>query len=210
MNRMHDEEGMSLVEVLVGMLLLSVVSLGFYQVMLAQTEASETTRSAAAVSGRARVGLNRMVRDTREAAAITNAGPNSYTVNVNFDGNGVYDNPNARGDAEVLTYAYDAGAGAITLNGEVLVSGVSQLPGTDVFTFSSNWLEYDWNNDGTTTWQEIDAASGSHGIVGVGNNDGVLNAAEYPYLSTVTFALQVSVDDHSTAFTATAQLRNLV
>jgi prepilin-type N-terminal cleavage/methylation domain-containing protein len=204
------EEGFTLVEMMVGMLILSTVATASYQVLFAQTRATETVESVATVSGEVRLGLNRMVRDTREAAQIASASPSSFTIKVNLDGNGVYDNPNARGDYEVLTYAFDPGRGAITVNGEVLVTGVSPIPGREPFSFTSNWLEYDWNNDGTTTWQEIDAASGVHGVTGVGNNDGVLNAAEFPYLSAVTFALRVSDGGNSADFTGAAQLRNLV
>lgn len=207
----HLEAGFSLIEMLVALLLLSLVSTAFYQVLFAQTRASEVTETVTDVSGAARLGFNRMVRDTREAALIDSANPAAYTIKINYDGNGVYANPNSRGVSEILTYSYNSGTGTITLNGETLVSGVSAAPGKDIFTFSSNWLEYDWNNDGTTTWQELDVASSStYGVVGVGNNDGILNSGELPYLTTVTFALRVTAGNHFTDFTATSQLRNLV
>jgi hypothetical protein len=99
------------------------------------------------------------------------------------------------------------------------MAGVDQVdPGTQpVFTFSGNNLEWDWYgpggpgtpSDGVVTWQEIDEASGaSHNVLGVGDNDGTLDAPEYPYLSTIKFAIQGEDGSRATTFYATVQMRN--
>ncbi len=207
------ERGFSLVETMVAIVVFSVVSLAFYQVLFGQVRGTKATRTGVRIGEEARAGFNRMVRDAREADAITAATATSFTVDVNFNGDGLYENPNAQGFDEVLTYTYDPAAGTISLNGEVLMSGVGQIGAEDVFSYGSNVLDYDWDDDGITTWQEVnDASCAAHGVTGVGDCDipPALDAAEVPHLTTVSFALKVEVDGQSTGFRTTAQLRNRV
>ena len=154
------------------------------------------------------MGFGRMVRDAREGDVLTNATPTSFTVKVNFDGDSLYETPNQNGDDEILTYAYDPAASTITVNGNVLMKGVSPIPGKDLFSYSSNNLEYDWGNDGTTTWEDLDSAA-SYGVIGVGSNP-ANNAldAEIPHLTSVHFAVRVSDSGTSSDFTSTSQMRN--
>ena len=216
MTRLRSDEGLTLIETLTAMTIFSILAVSFYQVLFMQTRGSETARSVAQIADEARSGFNRMVRDTREGDVISAAGPTAFTVKVNYDGDSFYEMPNGAGDAEILTYAYDEAASTLTLNGETLMSGVDCLRAggpcsRDVFTYSSNLLEYDWNDDGRTTWQEIDeAACPTHGVAGVGDCDSppTLDEPELPYLNIVSFALEVNAADESTEFFATAQLRN--
>jgi hypothetical protein len=78
---------------------------------------------------------------------------------------------------------------------------------SDVFTYVSDRLEYDWDGDGVTTWRELDEAP-TRGVIGVGNNNGVLDDAELPFVSSVGFSFDVQNGDASKTFYATAQLRN--
>ena len=214
----RNERGMTLIEMLTVMTILSLVTVSFYQVMFVQTRGSDTARSIAQIAEEARSGFNRMVRDTREGDTLSAAGGDSYTVKVNYDGDSFYENPNEAGDSEILTYSFDATSNVLELNGESLMAGVDCLRSApsapcsrDIFDYSSTFLEYDWNGDGSTTWQELDeAACVSHGIVGVGDCDTppTLDAAEFPYVNVVTFALEVSSGDHATEFFSTAQMRN--
>ena len=218
MRQLRNDQGLTLIELLTAIVIFAILSVSFYQVLFMQTRGSETARSVAEIADEARPGFNRMVRDTREGDLISAASPTAFTVKVNFDGDSFYEMPNGAGDAEILTYAYDEAAGTVTLNGETLMSGVDCLPADvegpcsrDVFSSSSNLLEYDWNDDGRTTWQEIDeTACASHGIVEVGDCDTppTLDASELPYLNIVSFALDVHAADESTEFVGVAQLRN--
>lgn len=213
MNGLRSEHGFGLVETMVAMFVFSVLSLAFYQVLFGQLRGVTATETGVRIAEEARAGFNRMVRDTREGDVIESAGPTSFTVKVNFNGNGLYESPNAQGVEEVLTYAYDPGAETITLNGEVLMKGVTPIGTGDVFSYGSNLLDYDWDNDGSVTWQELNnAACAVNGLVGVGDCDTppVLDAPEFPHLTTVAFALEVRIDGNSTAFRSTAQLRNRV
>jgi prepilin-type N-terminal cleavage/methylation domain-containing protein len=148
-----DDAGFTLVELLIGVFLLLVAAVGFYSVMFSGTRSTDTTQSVVRISEEARLGFNRMVRDTREADSIVHASPAQYRVLIDFDGDGSYDNPNADGDYEDLTFSFNAGEKTITLNGELLIAGVEQIAGEDVFTFTSNLLQYDWSGDGVTSWQ---------------------------------------------------------
>jgi hypothetical protein len=195
------------------------VSTGFYQVLIAQSKSVDATRSVSRIGDEARLGFNRMVRDAREADLISAAASDgsSFTIKVNYNGDGLYQNPNAQGDNEILTYAYSSAAGTVTLNGETLMSGVTCVKNPDnsckspLFTFSSNLLDYDWDGNGTTTWLEVDQAScASHGVTGVGNCNSTLDAPEFPYLSTVAFAIRATDGSRFTDFYATTQLRNKV
>jgi hypothetical protein len=200
-----------MVEMIFAFFLLSVLTSGFYVLIFSQQRSGNIARSLANISEETRVGFARMVRDTREGDILTAASPTSFTVKVNFDGDSVYEVPNEDFDDEILTFTHDPVAKTITVNGNVLMTGVTAIPGSDVFSYSSNFLEYDWGGDGTTTWQDLDAAA-SHGVTGVGSNPGnnALDAPEIPYLTTVHFALRVSDDGRSKDFTSTAQMRNRV
>jgi type II secretory pathway component PulJ len=193
-----------MVELLAAMGIFAIVSTGFYSVLFSVQRGSRDTRATTAISGEARLGFNRMVRDTREGQQIESATPTSFTVRVDYESDEL--------GPQVLTFSKSGSS--ILLDGETLMKGVDCLRAADdtcsqdVFHFTSNRLEYDWNGDGVTTWQELDqSASSTHGVVGVGNNDGELNV-ELAFISDVTFALQLGSAGDVTQFMAQAQLRN--
>ncbi|MFN2594276.1 MAG: PilW family protein [Actinomycetota bacterium] len=231
----QSEDGYSLIEMLIALVLFGLVSGGFYQVLLAQTKATNTTRAGTHISEEARLGFNRMVRDVREADSVSAASINastgaaSFTVKVNYNNDSQYTSD------EILTYTYDPVAKTISLNTvggtpEVLMSGVSPAGNTTaacpvatyatgcVFSYLSSYLDYDWNSDGFTTWQELDDSScAAHGITGVGDCNGgggatgqVLDSAEWPYITTISFAIRVTDGTRYTDFIDRAQMRNRV
>ncbi len=212
--RPNDESGFTLVEILVSLTIFAAVSAGIFGVMLSATKGSESARRVAGVSEQARLGLNRMVRDTREGSVIdsVSAGLNSFEVHVDFDGNNVITplpDANSLGDLEELTYSYDPASKTLRLNGEVLVTGVECVRDAGgncipAFSFGSNRLEFDTDKNGVTTWQELDQAPATYGV---GNLDGQLNW-ELPLISNVSFALRVQDGTAQRDFFAEAQLRN--
>lgn len=227
--RIDTEGGYSLLEMVVAIFLFMLVSGGFYEVLLAQTKSTNMTRIGTHVAEEARLGFNRMIRDVREAdvvsaAAITNpaTGAGSFTIKVNYNNDSQYTSD------EILTYAYDPVAKTISLNTyggtpEVLMSGVSPAGNTTsacpvgtypngcVFSFLSSYLDYDWDSDGFTTWQELDQAScAAHGITGVGNCNSTLDSAEFPYITTISFSINVTDGSRSTSFIDRAQMRNRI
>jgi type II secretory pathway pseudopilin PulG len=179
----------------------------------------------------------RDVREAQAIDPVPAPGPTSFQVFVDFDGNLTRPTPasgtNSQGDFEELTYSYDVAKKQILLNDQVLMEGVdcprttlgvcsqtllgsapwsTSAYGTNppnVFAFLSNRLEYDWNKDGVTTWQELDVASASpHNVIGIGNNNGILDAAELPFVTSIGFNLVVANGGAATSFQAQAQLRN--
>jgi prepilin-type N-terminal cleavage/methylation domain-containing protein len=217
--RSRCDEGFTIVELLVVITLLSIVSVGFYQLLFSVARGTRTAENVARITDEARLGFNRIVRDTREGreiSAVSTGDPQSFNVLVDFNADGVITpapDANAQGDYEDLTYSYDSSTGQIRLNGELLMTDVQcvEVAGVcrPVFNYASERLEYDWNGDGVTTWQELDQASGpAHGVIGVSNNNGVLDAGELPFISSVILDLRVVKGDAATTFYARAQLRN--
>ncbi len=201
-----SEDGFTLVELLVTIVLFSVLSAGFYSVMLSGVRGSDTTESVVRISEEARFGLNRMVRDTREATRLTAASPTSYTIEIDFNANGTIEPANG----EVETFAYDSNRNVITLNGEVLVAGVKQVAVLPIFDYSSNQLQFDHNPvDGIATWQEVNNPPAS--VTGGGDRDPAPTAPdgpELPYLTEVSFVLRIESGDRASEFYSLAQLRN--
>lgn len=222
----RDEAGYSLIEMLVAMSVFAVLSTSLYLVLFQTTRGATKARDIAKISQKARIGFTRLVRDTRQGSVITSGDDNSYTVEVDFDGDGAIDasGANPQGDYEVLTYRFQESDGTVRIStdpsvaGEVLMRGVDCLRRSNgncypAFDYGSGHLEYDWNSDGVTTWQELDTAS-THGVVGVGNNNTVLDEGELPYISDVSISLRLKGDTNttfasgSTDFASVAQLRN--
>jgi len=214
-HKSRGQDGFTLIEVLVTMAIFSVVSVGFYQLLFATTRGSRTAESVARVSEEARLGLNRLVRDAREASDVLSPTTTSYRILVDFDGDG-----NMIGDAvpsdpagnyEDLTVTWSQGAKTISLsNGvttEVLMRGVDCVRKTDgtcqaMFTYSSSRLEYDTNGNGVTSATELDLAPS------LGNGNGVLDAQELNFVDGITYSFKVEHGDSDEDFYAEAQMRN--
>jgi prepilin-type N-terminal cleavage/methylation domain-containing protein len=199
----RGDAGLTMTELLVAIGIFAIVSTSFYSVLFAVQRGSEDARRVASVSEEARLGFNRMVRDTREGLELTAASANEFTVRVDFEND----------DLGPQDLTYKKTGNEIQLNNETLMEGVDCIRQSgscvqDVFRYTSNRLEFDWNGDGVTSWEELDAsAAPSHGVIGVGNNDGELND-ELAFVSDVMFALEVSNGDSNGDLIASAQLRN--
>jgi type II secretory pathway pseudopilin PulG len=198
--KVFREDGYTIVESLVAIFILSITSVGFYSVLFAGTRASQTTEDVARVSEEARAGLNRMIRDTREGQLFSSLASDSYNVRIDFDGDGIYENPNEVGDYENLNFTYVASNKTIRLNNEVLVRGVELIPGLPLFSYTSNDLRYDWDGNGVTTQAELGEA-GTRGYAGV-------SASDTSLYSNVHFAFRVRVGERASDFRGQAQLRN--
>ena len=217
--KVGSESGYTMVEMMVAIGLFAIVSTTFYSTLFAMSRGSEKAQAMTMTSEEARLGFNRMVRDTREGSAIVGADQNSFTVKVDFDADGtisLFPDTNSQGDYEELTYEFKPAQEIVTLNDEVLMRDVDCAEAAgggciDVFTYSSNYLDYDWDRNGVTSWVELNDAP-LHGVIGVGDGDNppVLDGPELSLLSNVTFTLAVagSQDEPSTRFFAEAQLRN--
>jgi hypothetical protein len=162
----------------------------------------------------ARVLLNRMSRELREARAIqaatnpagstwNSAANASITFDVDFDGDGTIE-PDAD-DPERLTYTYDKAASRVTLqasgeNYPILAANVSAFK----LTYNSRLYQLDAApKDGIVTWQEIDAeTSGAYG-----NQNGVLDQ-ELDYIDSITIEFSVLTGSRRQDYRTQVDLRN--
>lgn len=227
----REEGGFSLIEILVGAAVFSLVGTAFVSMMFSVARGTRSTADSVRISEEARLGLNRLVRDVREAGWVELAGTdpsathNSFTVKIDYNADGAFANPatgTAQGSYEVVTYAYDASTRRITLTApgvgtETLVSGVDcvrDLPAgpcaSDVFSFTSNRLEYDWNNDGVATLAEVNAAACPPNNLTMLDSvcNGALVEKELATLTSVNVAVELTAGGRSTDYVAEAQLRN--
>jgi prepilin-type N-terminal cleavage/methylation domain-containing protein len=197
---LRAEAGFTLIELLVAIALFAVISTSIYAVVFAGVRASNTSEDVVRVSEEARLGLNRMIRETREGQLFSGLSSDSYRVRIDFDRDGIYENPNEAGDFENLQFSYDSADNEILLNGDVLIAGVTPIDGsTPVFSYTSNDLRYDSNRDGVTTSTELDEAAAAG--YAVDSTD----PSEY---SNVEFSFRVSSGPRQTVFRGLAQLRN--
>jgi len=197
---MRDERGFTLVELMVAVMLFAIIVTTLYSLVFSGVGGSDTSRDVVRISEEARLGFARMVRDAREADGIQSATATSFTVRIDFNADG------DTGDTdEVETFAFQTSTGQVTLNGELLMEGVEQVAGLDPFSYSANQLDFDSNADGEATWQEVDNSPDLAG----GNENGVLDGGEFPYLTNISFALRIAEGDRATAFYGEAQLRNM-
>lgn len=213
--RLSAEEGFTLIELLVVIGLFSVVSVSFYQVVFSGARASDTTTSVITVSEEARLGLNRLIRDTREAATLVSASPTEFEVVIDFDTDGVFGEqpPDSTGYERMrFTMSGDRLLAGPPGQQELLVEGIGCIAGNcaanPVFDYASNRLEWDWNANGVTTWQEVDDATSARGVTGIGDGDGVLDPTEVDQLTVVVFNFLITSGDRSSEFDAQAVMRN--
>lgn len=212
MTDVRKQSGFTLIEILVGLFLFSVASVGFYQVLFATASGSETARSIARVSEEARLGLNRLVRDAREAEVLLNPTATSYQIEIDFDGDGIEPTPaDPAGNYERMIVTWNEAARTISLsNGvttEVLMRDVDcsrKADNTcfDIFNYSSSRLEWDTDDDGVTSPAELEAQPS------VGNGNGILDGQELGFVDGIRYSFVVEIDDRAENFYAEAQMRN--
>jgi prepilin-type N-terminal cleavage/methylation domain-containing protein len=189
------DAGFTLIEMLVGLILVALIGTMLFGAVLATQHAAESSRQVNDLNGEARLVLNRMSRELREAqriTAVTNpdgpghtaTGDVSVTFEVDFNGNGSIE-PTAA-DPEVLTYYYDHDAHQLQLRAAgaslpVLAANVSQFN----LDFTSRRYIYDGTTDGAggvcgtvsatkdgvVEWSEVDGNSARLD----GNCNGVLD-----------------------------------
>jgi prepilin-type N-terminal cleavage/methylation domain-containing protein len=228
--------GFTIVEVLVALTIFSLIAAAFMSVMFAVARGTDSTAAHVRISEEARLGLNRMIRDTREASWISLTDPSptathdSFTVKIDFDGDGAYTNPAsgiAQGNYEVLTYAYDDATDRITVTvagvgTETLIRGVDCIREqptdpceSDVFSFTSNRLEYDWGDgiggppDGITTLEELNStACPPTSLTTLDNCNATLADLELANITSLNIALSLGTGGRKTPYYAEAQLRN--
>jgi prepilin-type N-terminal cleavage/methylation domain-containing protein len=237
----RDDRGFTLVEMLVAVVLMGILGSVFISVLIGAKNSATATRSSQDLNEEARLGLNRMARELRQATVLSSVlnpdGPSYSTSNItaltfsadfNGDGciNGVMPSPtpsptptcaaNDSSNPEVLTYCWDPSSSVRqlflipgTLSGSTCnVSGAKPILAGQVTAFKlsyrSNAYLADSNNDGITTWLELDQEGPPFG-----NSNGALDS-ELPEVDSIVIALTVSANGaHVQNYTTQVDLRNL-
>lgn len=207
------DAGFTLAEMMVAVAIFMTLLVLVLSGTITVSRALKDTRALTSINEQARVALERMTRELRQASKITAvtipttpAGEVAMTFGVDFNGNQNLDVVAA--DPEVLTYRYRPAAEQITLTANDASGTAVTRPilSDDVTAFvldyrSSLW-QYDSNGDGITRWTEIDATTG------VGNKNGVLDAPELVKIDLVAITLTVLDGVHRQTYQTEVGLRN--
>lgn len=147
------EEGFTLIELLVSIGIFSVIMAGMFSFLWGVSAHWQTGQDIADATENARLGLNRMTRELRQASVVTAADSTSVSFNVDF-GEG----------QETITYSYTPGSeadgvanGTIWRTSTASADDVALIDGVESVQFSyfGNNYRCDANNDGVISESEI-------------------------------------------------------
>lgn len=216
--RVRADGGFTIIELAVAMLILGIVASALSSTMLGSRDTAETVRQVNNLNEEARLALNRISRELRQAKQIAAVRPpdgsTGLTFDVDFNGNGTIE-PSAA-DPERLTYTYDdtnsrillsaADTSGTTVTQPILSGEVSAF----ALSYRSSRYTYDCNGDGVTTWQEVDAGcpSAVPVVPPAGDADGTLDAAELPYIDSVVLDFTVLDGSRKQTYRTQIDLRN--
>lgn len=219
------DAGFTMVEVLVAASLFMLLNVFTFSAVLATARGNEQVRDATDVNEEARLLLNRMSRELREASAVTGstnagthptlgtyatfnpAGDSALTFEVDFNGSGTVE-PNAA-DPEVITYRYDRAGERVLLQAggqtlPVLAANVTAFK----LSFSSRLFDYDGTvnstKDGEVSWEELDADPARVR----GNGSRTLDALELQFIDTVKIEITLFKGERRQTYRTQVDLRN--
>lgn len=211
--RESGDRGFSLVESLIAVVIFGVLSAAMFSTVMSSQSSAKSTRRTNNLNEEARVALNRLSRELRQAQAIVYVDPANPSAllefEVDFNNNGVIE-PNAV-DAERLRYSYNPDTDQILLTTSTPTGTAVTLPilASDVTSFALDYrsrdYRYDRNGDGVTTWQELDPTPA---MGGVGDGSGTLTAAELKHVDSVVISFTVLRDKQAQVYRTQVDLRN--
>lgn len=204
------DAGFTLIEVLVGMMLFSLLGTLLIGIGISTSRSGDDVEARATVGEEARLGMERLTRELRQASAVAAVtlpqapgDQTRLTVYVNLDGNGCIATSGPAVSVEKITYTYDPGTDELMMQ----VSGLgSPLLATKVTEFgleldSSAW-EYDANHDGVTTSAELDASS-------IGNHQPLdFTSTELANIDLIKLAVTTTDGGHDLHYATSVDLRN--
>ena len=216
--RNNDDAGFTIVEMVVAMVIMGIVASALSTTMVGSRETAETVRQVNNLNEEARLALNRIARELRQAREITAVGQAdpalSVTFGVDFNGSGQIESNTA--DPERLTYTYDPAQRRILLSAADTSGTLVTQPilSGEVSSFSlsyrSSLYALDCNANGVTTWQEVDAGcpSATPAVPPRGNANGVLDAGELAFIDSVVLEFSVLDGDRKQDYRTQIDLRN--
>jgi prepilin-type N-terminal cleavage/methylation domain-containing protein len=213
--RSAPDAGFTLVELLVGMALLSIFAATLFSMVLSlQKSTTDATRNADLLH-ETQLAMERIVRELRQAGTIDDVelptsptAPTGITFFADFDNDGNRDLDAS--DPEVLTYRFLPSAAQLTLtvddaDGNAITTPIlaTQVTGFSLDLRSSLW-QYDRSvpRDGVVTWAELGASPG------VGNQNGVPDAPELSLIDSVVLTVSVADGAHKQTYRTQVDFRN--
>jgi prepilin-type N-terminal cleavage/methylation domain-containing protein len=235
--RLGEESGYTLVELIVTMLLITLLSGVFYSFLFSGDRVSREGRRWLELNETARLTLERMTRELREADALLSVsspnGSSSITFQGDFNADGTFVNGtyNARITCdEVITYRYDSAGDRLLVSTAVDPSPPTASPtecvanpsGEEVLAenVASFALSYFGSNpyldNGTAPPTKVSDGSvtwqemdkaSAFGVAGYGNNDGVLNV-ELDHVTSIAMEMTVALGSQEHPYRTAIELRN--
>jgi len=151
--RFQQERGFTLVEMLVSISILSVIMAGMFSFLWGASSHWQTGRDAADVVDNARLGLNRMTRELKQASDVLVAQPDEVQFVADF-GNGdetiTYGFTPGEGDTGIVWRESSAASGELVLMNNVYYAR---------FDYFGNDYRCDTDYSGTVTYSELVACS---------------------------------------------------
>jgi prepilin-type N-terminal cleavage/methylation domain-containing protein len=207
------DAGFTLIELMVGMVVLGIFATTAMTVALSMQNASATAGRNSNLVHETSLAMERLVRELRQAGTIdavqlpaAAGAAASITFWADFNNNGVRELDAS--DPEVLTYRFTPGAGNLTLTVNDAAGNAITTPilATDVTALglamrSSLW-QYDRNGDGVTDWSELDATPG------VGNQNGIPDAPELALVDVVVVSISVRDGSQNQTYRTQVDFRN--
>lgn len=207
------DRGFTMIELLVGMGLLSVLGTTLLAMALDMQKSTVASQRNADLLHETRLAMERVVRELRQAGTIdhvvlpaTPTSPAEITFFADFDNDGLRDLDAS--DPEVLTYRFNPAAGRLTLtindaSGAAISTPIlaSDVTGFGLELHSSLW-QHDANGDGVATWAELDATPG------VGDNDGVPDPPELALIDSVVVTVSVADGARNQRYRTQVDFRN--
>ena len=212
--RLREDDGFTIVEMAVAMVLLGILASVLSVTMTGSRETAETVRQVNNLNEEARLAVNRIAREMRQArevTAVSSPDPStSVTFEVDFNGNGTIDASTS--DPERLTYRWDGSRILLSATDTVGTTVTQPILSGEVSSFRldyrSSLYPYDCNGDGITTWQELDAAACGPAGNTVGNGDGLLDASELEHIDSVVLDFSVLDGARKQDYRTQIDLRN--
>jgi prepilin-type N-terminal cleavage/methylation domain-containing protein len=209
------DAGFTMVELLVGMVLLGILGTTLMAMALSMQKSTMASQKNADLLHETQLAMERLVRELRQAGTIdavelpaTPTSPSAITFFADFDNDGVRDLDAS--DPEVLTYRFTPTTGKLTLTvndaaGNAITTPIlaGNVTGFGLELRSSLW-QYDRTvpPDGIVTWAELDATPG------VGDNDGIPDPAELALIDSVVVTVSVADGAHRQTYRTQVDFRN--
>lgn len=199
---LREDGGFTMLELMVVVLLLSLLMTVFYGFLFGGERAARDGRDWLEANQAARLALDRLSRELREAdyLEIAEAGRVKFGADFNSN-NGITD-----AESEIVTYAYDALSRELRISaGSPLVTAVLAR---NVVAFTLSYFgsepSLDSNFDGTVTGAEIEA-----GVTYSGDSGVSLGGEELNRISLVTFEMTVGLRNQRHRYRTSVELRNV-